>query len=396
LLLAGNSRIADYLYFCIYFFLWLYMNICFLIRYLGIGGAEKQLIELAKGLRAKGHEITVLVYREGGQLEQCLSDTGISLVILEKRGKSLLRFLFALIREIRILSPDILHSYLHLSNCLAISAKPFINKKTKIVCGIRSAYIDIKQYGWQDRLIYTVASFLSRFADLVIYNSYAARTYASSRGFSDTKAIVIHNGFDTSLFYPDSVARDTIRKEWNVLPKECLIGLIGRFDYMKDHSTFLRAAALVQQVRAYVKFICIGHGNPDYLASLNRLIHSFGLNSQVLLIPPRNDMRAVYNGIDVLCSSSLGESLSNVIGEAMACGKLCVVTDVGDSAYLVGQTGVVVPPSDPDALANGLLEVMSKLDSHHSRQAMDRICSKFSLTKLIDMTEKKLYSLLEK
>jgi glycosyltransferase involved in cell wall biosynthesis len=105
---------------------------------------------------------------------------------------------------------------------------------------------------------------------------------------------------------------------------------------------------------------------------------------------PRHDMPAVYNALDMITSSSYGEGFSNVIGEAMACGVPCVVTDVGDSARIVGGTGIVVPPGDPEALAvawRGLLKLPEEQRVMLTQAACERIKRNFSVHHLVNKLE---------
>jgi len=110
------------------------------------------------------------------------------------------------------------------------------------------------------------------------------------------------------------------------------------------------------------------------------------------------DMPAVYNALDVLTSSSYGEGFPNVIGEAMACGVPCVVTDVGDSALIVGETGIVVPPRDADALTQAWRRWLAFTDTERLArgvQARIRIEQEFGLSNMVAKTEAALQGLLK-
>src|ERR1700748_2779488 len=115
----------------------------------------------------------------------------------------------------------------------------------------------------------------------------------------------------------------------------------------------LKAAAMVAAERPDVRFVCVGHGKESYLQELKQLSRTLGLENKVHWIQAKSDVREVYNAIDVFCSSSLSEGFPNVIGEAMACARHCVVTNVGDSALVVGDTGVVVPSNNRQAPSAG-------------------------------------------
>jgi glycosyltransferase involved in cell wall biosynthesis len=101
---------------------------------------------------------------------------------------------------------------------------------------------------------------------------------------------------------------------------------------------------------------------------LRLLASKLGLDERLQWIGSRFDMPAVCNAFDIACSSSSGEGFSNTIIEAMACGVPCVVTDVGDSAVIVGEIGVVVQPASPEALRDAFVSLLEKV-SHDLRVA---------------------------
>jgi glycosyltransferase involved in cell wall biosynthesis len=106
-------------------------------------------------------------------------------------------------------------------------------------------------------------------------------------------------------------------------------------------------------------------------------------------------MPAVYNAIDIAVSASYGEAWANVIGEAMACGLPCIVTDVGDSAWIVGDTGVIVPPKNPQALANAIKQMIEKIDDRNQESIRQRILNQFSVPELAKKTEAVFFQLLK-
>jgi glycosyltransferase involved in cell wall biosynthesis len=373
------------------------MKIIFLCRSLGVGGAERQLVSVSKGLSQLGHTVIVSVFYPGGKLEEDIRDAGIPIISLQKRGRwDVIWFLFRLIKALRKEQPQIIYGYLGMPNILTVLLKPFF-AETHIVWGIRASYMDLSRYDWLARLTYRLESILSRFADLIIVNSRAGFDYAAVKGFPEDKMIVIPNGIDTERFCSDLQAGQTIRNEWKIANDEKVIGLVARLDPMKDHHNFLNAAALLKREREDVKFVCIGSGEKNILQKLQGLAKELGLTDNLIWAGLREDMTAVYNALDILCSSSYGEGFSNVIGEAMACGVPCVVTDAGDSAWIVGNTGIVVPPKSPEKLSEGLKVMLRRLEDKGSDiklEARKRIVSEFNLEKLIQKTSETLEKLL--
>jgi glycosyltransferase involved in cell wall biosynthesis len=186
----------------------------------------------------------------------------------------------------------------------------------------------------------------------IIYVSEASRLQHEAMGYRGEKSQVITNGFDTSQFAPSPQARAAVRAELGMRDDQFLIGLVGRFHPMKDHLNFLRAAALLSEDNGAAQFLLAGREVDNGNQTVRRLLGKWNLEGRVHLLGERADTHNLIAALDVCSlSSSYGESFPLVVGEAMACGVPCVVTNVGDAAELVGTTGIVVPPRNPEALA---------------------------------------------
>lgn len=365
------------------------MKILFLSRSLDIAGAERQLTLLAKGLHECGHDVKVAVFYTGGLLETDLKVANIPLIQLNKKRRwHTFSFLWRLAKIIRCERPDILHSYLSMPNILAIMFKPFF-LRLKIVWGVRSSNMYLDRYEWLMRMSYRIERMLSGFPNLIICNSHAGLEYAVRHGFPREKMVRVPNGIDTNRFYPNGEERARIRGEWGIQEDEWLIGLVARLDPMKGYETFLRASARLAQQRSDIRFVCVGDGPEPYKSRLTSLSNELGLFGRLIWAGARKDMASVYNSLDIAVSSSYGEGFPNVIAESMACGIPCVVTDIGDSSLIVGETAIVVPPENPVALAEGIMTMLSKtefLDNTLKSACRIRIVENFSTERLIKET----------
>ncbi|HVG33481.1 MAG TPA: glycosyltransferase [Pyrinomonadaceae bacterium] len=363
-------------------------KLAFLIRSLDYGGAERHLLTLARFLDKERFAVTVLYFYTGGRLEQELRESGVRLISLDKKSRwDLLGFLWRLTKQLRALRPDVLHSFLVEPNLLGVLLKPLL-RGTKIIWGVRASVIDFANYDWFARLNFRLQSFFSRFADLIIFNSDAGRTHHLSEGFPAAKSLVIHNGIDTERFKPERVAGLRLRAELGISNEMVLIGHVARLDPVKDHPTFLKAAALLCRERDDVRFLMVGGGTEESVARLQTLTVELGIRERVIWAGARAQMTEVYNALDVFASSSTSEGFPNVIGEAMACGVPCVVTDVGDSSLIVGDTGIVVAPQSPDALARGLGSILESNVKELGERARERIAEKFAVARMIEETER--------
>jgi glycosyltransferase involved in cell wall biosynthesis len=366
------------------------MKILFLIRALTAGGAERQVAVLAKGLRQAGHSVQVAVFYGGGELEADLAEADVPLIDLGKRGRwDNFGFLWRLVRTLRRERPDAIYSWLAVANILTGLLCPFF-PKAKRVWAICASNMDLNRYDWLVRLTTRIEARLSPLAHVLISNSHSGRDYAIEDGFPPAKLKVVPNGIDTRRFRPDREAGRAVRAGWGIEPELRLIGLVGRLDPMKGHPDFLRAAALLHARHPGLRFVCVGDGAADYRESLHALAGRLGLDGCLVWAGTRTDMPAVYNALDIAVSSSVyGEGLPNMLGEAMASGLPCVVTRVGDSPWVVGDIGTVVPPGDPAALADGVDALLGRLDRDGpalSRAARQRVEEHLSVESLVHGT----------
>lgn len=365
----------------------------FLIRSLvWYGGAQRQLVNLAKGLKTMGHSIIVVTYYPDGPLEHELTEAGIEVWTLDKRSRwDIGRTVVRLVRFVRAARPAVLHGYLGTANLLTVIGKVCC-PSIKTVWGVRASDMHWNKYDWFHRFSFECECLLSRSADLIIVNSHAGREYHRARGFPARKMIVIHNGIDTDRFRPDKQAGKRVRREWGIKEGERLVGLVGRLDPMKDHPTFLKAAALVARDCTDVRFVCVGQGPDGYRDDLYSLADKLGLAGRLIWADCFYDMPAVYNALDVVVSSSIwGEGFPNVIGEPIACGVPCVATDVGDSAIiLAASAGELVPSRDPEALAKGIEALLNPDERYEPVKLHERIAESFGQAQMVRATEQQL------
>lgn len=366
-------------------------RVAFLIQSLGVGGAEAQLVQLATGLEKGGFDVSVMAMYPGGRLETELrSRNGFDYVMLGKRRRSdIIRFVRTLLKEIRRRRPDVLYGFMPVANHLALFAGRLTG--IKVVWGLRSSFVDFRYYDRASRLLFSSARVLSSLPDLTIVNSFAGRAYHEAAGYDASKMLVIPNGIDTDRFRPDPGAASRMRVRWGVPEGVPLIGIVGRLEPMKGHLTFLDAAAIICR-SSNAHFVCIGDGPPSYAAELRARAAATGCGDRVHWPGVCDDMPAAYSALTVLVSASIGEGFSNVVGEAMASGVRCVVTDVGDSARLVGTTGFVVPVGVADEMAQAVIKLLDG-GGEVRGDPRGQISQNFSVERLVSATASALESL---
>ncbi len=356
------------------------------------GGAERQLVDLARGLRELGHDVVIVTFYPGGDMLSEADRGGVRILSLDKRGRwDVIPFLWRLTRTLRRENADVLHGYLGLANALLVLTRPV--HRGKVVWGVRASDIDITRYHWVNRFDAWIEQVLSRFPNLIIANSNAGRDHAIERGFPADKIIVIHNGIDLDRFKFDPDGRARLRAEWGIEDAQRLVGRVGRLDPQKDFPNFVAAAGIVAETNPDVRFVTVGNDIPgpgdELLEQSNRL----NLAERIVWAGPHGDMAAVFSALDLnVSSSAYGEGTPNVVAESMACGVPCVVTDVGDSGLAVGDLGIVVPRSDPEALATAITHALAQ--SHDPQALRDHIATNFSIPQLVSKTNAALTGLL--
>ena len=363
----------------------LYMRIAFLIRSLNAGGAQRQVATLACGLRQRGDNVTVIVFYGGNTpLASQLVECGVRLVTLDKKSRwDVLGFLYRLFSHLRAEPPDVLHGYLVDSNILVTLLSPIL-PDTGTVWGIRASNMNLSHYDWLARLTFQLSCWLSRFPDLIIANSEAGRRHHIASGFRQTKMEVVSNGIDTVYFRADPAAGKRLRTEWNVSETTPLIGMVARLDPMKDHFTFLRAAALLVQELPDAQFVCVGDGPVEYRDHLLKFSDSLGISSNVLWTGNRTDLPALYSALNLATlTSSSGEGFPNVIAEAMACEVPVIATDVGDVSAILGPLGTAIAVGSPAQLKAAWIAAL-RAGHINTNELRDRVVRKFSANTLID------------
>lgn len=220
----------------------------------------------------------------------------------------------------------------------------------------------------------------------IVTNALNAKEIHANIGYEEKKMLVIPNGFDLETYRPNPDARSSILQELNLDTGASLIGLIARFHPQKDHHTFIQAAALLVAEYPQAHFILAGERVTLNNTQLAAWIEATNCQSHFHLLGLRDDIPKITAGLDIATSSaSHGEAFPNIIGEAMACAVPCVVTDVGDSSHIVGETGLVVPVRSPLALCEAWIQILTlnPIERHRlGREARERIKTYFSLEKI--------------
>lgn len=364
------------------------MRVLFVTRSLNIGGAERQLLANAVGLKNRGHTIEIaLFYMEGNFVDEARK-AGIDVVWLGKRGRwDNIRMIVNLARRIRRFSPDVVYAFMSTANIAASVAKLLV-PGTRLAWGLRTANVRWSDHGRVLDLIDRIEGLLSRTANSIICNSRAALAELGNKGWHSKSAVVVYNIIDVERFRPRAEQRESQRVAWAVSSEEFVVGIAARIDVFKDYDTFIRAAAIASEVNDRLRFVCVGSGPTQLEAEKKQLAASLGLSERMIWLGARSDIENIYCGFDAYCSSSITEGFSNTLAEGMAVDLPPIATDVGDSANIVGDTGWVVPAGNPHALAAAILSCASGAVSRPSARA--RILERFAPESVLNSLETEL------
>jgi L-malate glycosyltransferase len=324
-------------------------GVCLLIGQLGLGGTEKQVVLLAQGLHRRGIDVNVLLLFKGGPREDALRAAGVPVVhlgfVADVRPWKLpanIRAFARLVLHLRRLRPDVLHAFLFHSYVTAAPAARLAGIKV-LIAGRRS----LGNFKQGRRVLLAAEHLATRMTDLLVANAEAVAvdTMRQERVRPD-KITTVYNGLPDSAFEPAGPAEIT-----TAVP---LILCIANLNPDKGHRFLIEAVARLRDRHRTCTLALVGDGRER--RALEDQAARLGVD--VRFLGHRTDIEALLARADVVTLPSLHEGMSNAVMEAMAAGRPVVATDVGGTGELLGGRGVLVPPSDSGALADGLAQVL--------------------------------------
>jgi glycosyltransferase involved in cell wall biosynthesis len=339
------------------------------------GGAEAMLTRLATAQPGVADEIIVAsLLPAEGHIER-LAAAGVKVVELRfDRLGGAAAGLFTLAKLIADNRPDIVQGWMYHGDLAALVALLMSGRRkhTRLVWSIRCSDMDLRRYGRGLRMVVKTCTLLSSWPDLVTANSGAGLKSHLALGYRPRRAEVVANGIDIDEFRPDPAVRQAVRGELGIPQDATLLAHVARVDPMKDHGSFLAAMTELPDLFA----LLVGVGTEHLAAARN-----------VLRLGRRHDVARLFAAADFAVSSSrFGEGFSNALAEGMACGLPAVATDVGDAKLILGDTGLVVPPENPHALAAAIRALAAEpaaARAERRRKARARIVEQFAMAHAI-------------
>ena len=368
------------------------MKILHIIPGLPTGGAEMMLYKLLSVTDRNIFDPMVISLTDYGSLGKDIKPLDIPVYKIDMNAGCPKPWeVWRFIKLIRKIMPELIQGWMYHGNLAALLAKWVLPNHVPLLWNIRHTPDDLKKEKRTTARVISLGARLSSRPDRIIYNSNVSAQKHESMGYSDKHKQIIPNGFNCEQFKPFNNAHLQLRRLLGLKEDTLLIGLIARYHIMKDHVTFLHSAGRLIMMYPNVHFILVGYGVDKTNHLLIKIIENLGLIGKVHLLGERADIAEITAGLDIASSSSSwGESFSNTIGEAMACGVPCVVTDVGDSGWIVGDTGIVIKPRDEKALTKAwvtLIELGSEGREQLGRSARQRVIEHFSINIVVKQYE---------
>ena len=358
------------------------IRVMHVITGLGVGGAETMLCKLLQDIDHQEFASTVVTLTSGGALEDNIRTLGIPIHDLGMRpGVPNPIAVLRLVRLLRRERPHVLQTWLYHADLLGVAAAA-LARTPAVAWNIRRSTMDARYSHGLKGIVLRLLARLSFFPDVVVANSDAGIAAHKQLGYRPRRWEMIPNGFDLRRFHPSATARGDVRRELKLADDALLIGLVARYDPQKNHEAFLRAAVALRATHD-ASFVLVGPGVSRSNLALTNLVADLELASEVLLLGERTDIPRLTAALDVAtCSSAGGEGFPNVLGEAMACGVPVVTTDVGDTATIVGDAGVIAREATPAAIAAGWRSVLDLPTAERRRlgeRARRRVAERYDL-----------------
>ncbi len=365
------------------------MKVLFVITELEIGGAEKQITELSLRLKKRGWDVSVISLKEEGYFAPRLRQGRVPVVALKMRKLSFLKGFAELKRYVKNWKPALIHTHLFHPNVMLRLVKLLI-KFPSLVCSVHS----IREGGNLRGLMYRLTD---GWCNLVSFVSRKGmERYIRKHWVRREKAVWIPNGVDVDVFRPEYNGKKEKRKKMG-FGDEFLWLAVGNLRRPKDYPTLLNAFRIVLETRPDSFLLIAGEG--PLRKELVELTRKLGLEQKVFWLGKREDVPDLIRIADGFVMSSLWEGMPNVLLEAQASGLPAVATSVGDVEWMIleGQTGFVVPPSNPEALADRMVFFMNlppDLREEMGKKARSFVLKNFSMEKIVDRWEQTYQNLL--
>ena len=333
------------------------IRIAIIISSLETGGAEAMLFRLLSHIDQYVYEPRVYSLSSLGRFGKEIEELGI-LVESLRLDQHFLSSCVSMVRKLNKFHPDIVHTWLYHSDLIGGIAGKLVRARG-IIWTIRSADFIQSDTKWSTRLVVKMCAALSRvIPDVVIYNSNKGLSTHKTYGYKEKRRLIIYNGIDKEVFAPQRDAKEHLCQSLALPSYSQLVGMVGRYDPLKNHIGFLEVAAKIRERIPEVRFICAGQGVDSSNVALIDKMKELDIIGHVELLGLRTDIPQLLPAFDLTCLTSTSEAFPNVVLESLACGVPCVATDVGDVRSIIEDEDWVVPVGDMGSMAEKCIQYL--------------------------------------
>ncbi|KZS23636.1 glycosyltransferase [Wohlfahrtiimonas chitiniclastica] len=351
------------------------MRILYIITGLGLGGAEKVVVDLADQMVNRGHTVCI-AYLKGNIVVKPKSESVQMISLGLESPKKLLKALYNFRQLIRQFKPDVVHAHMVHANIFARLAR-LMCKIPKLICTAHSS-----NEGGKARMVaYRYTDGLSDLNTNV--SQEALDVYIAKKAFNIHKSLVVYNGIDVNHFSPLPLP------EYDYRQQKIQFLSVGRLVDAKDYPNLLHAIAQVIQINQNVHFNIAGDG--ELRSMIEALIEQLGIGQYVTLLGRRDDVPDLMRQADCFVLSSKYEGFGLVVAEAMACGTFVIATDCGGVKEVMGGYGYLIPSQNHNILAAKILDFinLSENDRIKNNERTEKyIKQNFDLNRVVEQWEK--------
>jgi glycosyltransferase involved in cell wall biosynthesis len=349
-----------------------------------VGGAELFLLKLITQIQNEFDCYIIFLSGEGELLEQFKKVTKKAYILeISTNIFSIYKNFKYTIKIIKDVKPDIVHTWLFISDIFGGSAA-FVTNVSKIIWSIRQSNITYSQNKLHTYLLSRVCGMLSYIIPhkIISCSEVAKNEFIMNSFYKQSITLVIPNGYNLKKLVYDKIYRQKFRDEFSFKDSNKIIGIIGRYDIQKGFDNFIKIAKFVSKSIPDTNFIFVGPDCTMENKELTSLIDQNNLTSKSYLLGPRNDIKNVLCGFDLLIMPSRGEAFPNVLCEAMSLGTLVIATNVGEIPIILQDIQKTYPPGANQEMANEGIRLLHLCDFEKgklSSELRNRIIERYDI-----------------
>lgn len=320
------------------------------------GGLEIQTLKISLALKKAGEEVTILC-PENSTLHREAIEHGMSIFPVFRSGTQVFQAIWELGKIVRREQPEVIHTHLSHDLWTVVPALKLSGSKAKLFLTKRMGS-SVSKKDPLHRILY------NRVSRIYAISNYIKENVLATCPAPEQKVKLWFNAIPLEEYNPVKFDKAEVRREFHIDPRAVVVGMVGRFSPMKGHPEFYRAAKQVlERITVPVTFLVVGgasYGEDDFEKQMHRLGEALGIDKKIIYTGHRTDVPRLMAAMDILAFPSHKESFGNILLEAMAM-KLPVVASASGGVLdivLPGETGLLVPPKDADALAEALLKLI--------------------------------------